>query len=148
MRDIRRPDSTEAIVERLTDAKLTDVGDPVFKTIMELLIFAAGVGFAVGRRTAVPLSGKAVPFRIFQNNQKDGYIFLLALAELKTAECLASDDDKVAEIFEEYAATGLEEIGDWLNDNPTDISGVQTLIARIQSRIETQPVVVNDPDPL
>jgi len=149
MRDIRRLDSTESIVDRLTDPKFTETGEPVFKTIMELLIFAAGIGFSSKRRTPVSSSGKAVPYRIFKNNEKDGYLYLLALAETKNSECLGPDDnDMVAQIFEEYAAGGLEEITDWLNDNPTDGSGVHSLIAKLQSRIGPVSTTTLNPNPI
>ena len=149
MRDIRRLDSTEATVERLTNPKFSETGEAVFKTIMDLLIFAAGVGFSTKRSSQVPSSGKAVPYRVFKNNEKDGYLFLLALAAKGNSECLASDDDDmVAQVFEEYAAGGLEEITDWLNDNPIDSSGVQSLIAKIQSKIEAVPNTVVNPSPI
>ena len=38
---------------------------------MDLLIFAASVGLAANRRTPVPATGKGIPVRIFENNQKD-----------------------------------------------------------------------------
>ena len=146
MRDIRRPDSLEPFVERLTTPKLTDTGVPVFPTIMDLLIFCAGVGFSVQRKSTVPASGKAVPVRIFENNQKDGYIFLIALAEKKDPSILAVEhEDEAARIFEEYAAGGLEEVGSWLSANPSDISGVQALIAKIQAKMPVAEIAVQNP---
>jgi dnd system-associated protein 4 len=149
MRDVRRPDSQEPLVERLTSAKMTEVGTPVFETIMDLLIFAASVGFAVGRRSPVPVSGKAVPVRIFENNNKEGYIFMLALAETKDPSVLAvENDDETVRIFEEYAAGGLEEIASWLAANPTDISGVQALISRIQAQLPERAAPSTNPSPI
>ena len=146
MRDVRRPDAFEPLVERLTTPKLTETGVPVFQTIMDLLIFCSALGFAVQRRIPVPSSGKAVPFRIFENNQKDGYIFLVALAEKKQPSALATEnDDETVRTFEEYAAGGLDELSAWLAENPADISGVQTLITKIQAKIPISPLTVENP---
>jgi dnd system-associated protein 4 len=149
MRDIRRLDSSEPLVERLTSPKLPETGIAVFGTIMDLLIFSAGVGFANKRMTPVPSTGKAVPFRIFENNQKDGYIFLIALAHTQDSDAIASqNDDEAARIFEEYAAGGVEEIASWLNETPDDISGVQPLLTKIQDLIKTNVTKLPSPSPL
>lgn len=148
MRDIRRPETLEPLVERLTNPQLPETGVPVFGTIMDLLIFAAGVGFAIKRRASVPSSGKAVPYRIFENNQKEGYIFLIALAHFQDSGAIACDkDDATAQIFEEYAAGGLEEIAAWLNEYPSDISGVQPLLSKIQDSLLNSGVAI-PPDPI
>ena len=149
MRDIRRLDTFEPLVERLTNPKLPETGTAVFGTIMDLLIFSAAVGFATKRMTPVPSSGKAVPFRIFENNQKDGYIFLIALAHAQDSTAIASEkDDEAARLFEEYAAGGLEEIASWLNAAPDDLSGVQPLLTKIQDIVKTSATRLPDPSPI
>lgn len=150
MRDIRRPESLEPIVERLTNPRHSEVGVAVFATIMDLLIFCAGVGFATGRRSSVPSSGKAVPYRVFENNQKEGYIYLVSLAEAKSPEVLAaSNDDETVRCFEEYAAGGLQEVASWLAENPMDVSGVQSLLSRLQSQLpEVQSPEGGGPNPV
>lgn len=136
MRDIRRPEAFEPIVDRFTNPAYSDIARPVFPTIMDLLIFSAGVGLALGKRIPVPASGKAVPYRIFENNQKEGYIYLVALAHTRDPKLLASElDDEAAKIFEEFAAAGLEELSTWLNASPMDTSGVQTLISQLQKNL-------------
>lgn len=149
MRDIRRPDFAEPLVERLTTARVSETGAPVFPTIMDLLIFCAGVGLTTRRRVAVPSTGKAVPYRIFENNQKEGYIFLVALADKKDAAALAQEnDDEAARTFEEYAAGGLEEVASWLNENAMDASGVQSLMAKIQAQIPSSVPTNSNPSPI
>lgn len=149
MRDVRRPDALEPVVERLTSARMTESGTPVFETIMDLLIFAAGVGLTKKRRSAVPGSGKAVPVRIFENNNKEGYIFMVALAEKKDPVALAVEhDDETVRIFEEYAAGGLEEIAEWLGENPTDISGVQALVSKMQAQMPADATEGKNPSPI
>jgi len=149
MRDIRRPDSAEPLVDRLTTTKVNETGSPVFPTIMDLLIFSAGVGLTVNRRCAVAASGKAVPYRVFENNHKEGFIYLVALAAKGESSALAPEnEEEAASIFEEYAAGGLEEISNWLSENALDISGVQSLIAKIQAHIPSGISVISDPNPV
>jgi dnd system-associated protein 4 len=149
MRDIRRPEGTEPLVERLTNQQVSGTDAPVFPTIMDLLIFCAGVGLSVSRRSPVASTGKAVPYRIFENNQKEGYIYLVALADKKDPAVLSGEqDEEIAKIFEEYAAAGLEEVELWISANPTDISGVQALIAKVQSRIQVAAPPPFNPSPL
>jgi dnd system-associated protein 4 len=149
MREIRRPDATEHVVDRLTDPHTTGTGMPVFPTIIELLIFCAGVGLSLNRPVAVPSSGKGLPLRLFENQHNDGYLYLVALAVKKDPAILSGEhDDEVAKIFEEYAAGGLEEVATWLAANPTDISGVQALITQIQSQIAVAAPPPLNPNPL
>ncbi|MBX3652366.1 MAG: DNA phosphorothioation-associated protein 4 [Burkholderiales bacterium] len=149
MRDIRRPDKTEHVVERLTSPQFSEINVSVFPTIMDLLIFAAGIGLSIDRRTPVPASGKAIPMRIFENNNKDGFIYLLNISLTKDPKCLGSDnDDELVKNFEEYAAGGLEEIENWLNENATDISGVQTIISKIQALLPSDNIELNNPNPI
>lgn len=149
MRDIRRPDSLEAVVDRLTSPRYTETGTAVFQTIMDLLIFAAGVGVQQKRRTAVPSTGRGIPFRIFEGNQKDGYLYLITLATKQAPLALETvNDDETAKIFEEYAAGGLEQIAEWLSKNGDDFSGVGTLLAQMQGFIPTEPQATEYPNPI
>jgi dnd system-associated protein 4 len=149
MRDIRRPDNLEPIVERLTSGDFTETGIPVFPTIMDLLIFAAGVGFNHNRRVPVPSTGRAIPIRIFENNQKDGYLHLVALAKKEDPTVLTTDfDDETVKMFEEFAAGGLEIISDWFSNSPSDSSGVETLLAEMQRLMPQVPQSNENPSPL
>lgn len=150
MRDIRRPDSSEPIVDRLTNPEASDVRRAIFPTIMDLLIFAAAVGVKYGKSCPVSSSGKAVPFRVFSNNQKDGFIYLIALAHAKDPSILSeARSDEAAKIFEEFAAGGLLEIEIWLNENPLDSSGVSSLLKRIQNEFPQSGIIeTSDLDPI
>lgn len=149
MRNIRRPDNLEPVVERLTNPENTGTRTPVFRTIMDLLIFAAGVGLRHDRHLPVPSSGKEVPIRVFENNQKDGYLYLVALATKQDPAVLEEkNDDEIAKIFEEYAAGGLEQINDWLTKNANDFSGVDTILAEMQNYVPLDPQEVENPNPL
>lgn len=149
MRDIRRPDEREAIVERLTNGDFSETGAPIFATIMELLIFAAAVGLREERRVAVPAGSRGIPVRIFENNQNEGFLFLIGLAVVGDAEILSDErEDEIARIFEEYAAGGLEVIEDWISQNPHDPSGLETLLARLQDAVPAQEQPTENPSPL
>jgi dnd system-associated protein 4 len=149
MRDIKRPDEFESVVERLTDSRNSEVGVAFFATIMDLLIFAAAIGLACKTRQTVAPGGKIVPFRIFENNQKDGFVYLLALAESQNADALApANDENTATVFEEYAAGGLKLISSWLLDSPMDISGVQPILSKVQAALKPVSGAANNPDPL
>ena len=149
MRDIRRPDNLEPVVDRLTSPQYTETGTPVFQTIMDLLIFAAGVGVQQKRRTVVPSTGRGIPIRIFENNQKDGYLYLVALATMEDPTSLEMvSDDETAKIFEEYAAGGLEQIAEWLSKDGGDFSGVGTLLTQMQNFISPEPQATEYPSPI
>lgn len=146
MRDIRRPDIAESIVKRLTTIQEGGPSEAVFPTIMDLLIFCAGVGLTHSRTQDVPPGGGVVPYRIFENNQKEGYIYLIALASKKDPQILSGDrDEEIADLFERYAAGGLELVTSWINTNPSDISGVQILIEKIQSQLGTAASAASTP---
>jgi dnd system-associated protein 4 len=150
MRDIRRPDDTEPVVELLVTPRRGEDGEPLFQTIMELLIFSAGVGFSLKERSPVPASSKVIPYIVFERNQKDGYIHLLALADAKTPESLASkESDHAVQTFEEYAAGGLRIMQRWLNENPTDTFGIDTLMSKISQELSRNPTPPDKkPDPV
>ena len=150
MRDIRRPDKAEPLVELLTSARRGEDGQATFDTIMDLLIFAAGIGFSFEAREAVPSASKGIPYLIFERNQKDGYIYVLALAATDNPEVLTAEKaDFAVEIFEEYAAGGLDLIQRWLNENPTDVTGVQTLMSHLVGKLKSaESLVETRPNPI
>lgn len=118
-----------AICSRFVDDKVANTGDKVFNSYMELAIFAAMI--AVGKST-IPLlnNGPEIPDRVFYNNGKEGVVYLIAL--LHTSDPYILKDDKQCwKIFQEYVNTGMSEIAGWLIENPTDVTGVDTLLNAI-----------------
>ncbi|ELP5695797.1 hypothetical protein ACM93F_003604 [Enterobacter ludwigii] len=115
-----------SICNKLADEKVIKTGDKIFNTLMDLAVFSAIVAINKGP-TAVEKNGSEIPDRIFINNNKEGLIYMIALMDTKDPYIL-KDDRLCWKIFQEYANTGMSEIAGWLTDNPTDITGVDTLL--------------------
>jgi dnd system-associated protein 4 len=141
MRDVRRLDSTENVVAALTQADQSPYGEAVFPTIMELLVFAAAVGFRLGLREDVP-GGREVPIRVFERARKDGLILMLGLIADGNVEFLSEKGD-VVDPFEEFAAAGLLEIRKWLSESPEE-SPADILLRKIQEQISSS----DEPPPI
>lgn len=103
-RRVYPPRDYEELLDRLTNEGL-------FDTKQKALMFAAGVGHYLKRRTPVEKKGVAIRYDIFSNVLDDGYVNALAVTEAQDLKLLGQDriDEKVT-IFEEYAHTGLAEI--------------------------------------
>jgi len=99
------------MVQRLTSEKPHGKDCTLFPTIRELLCFAALLGYSQNRR--MPLDkGKGVEdvsYQQFERVGADDLIFLIALSDSKDPEILRDgQEDKCAEIFEEYTNGGLQ----------------------------------------
>ena len=103
-RRIAPPRNFEDVLERLTDIGL-------FETKQKALMYAAGLGHHLKKRTAIERRGGAIRYDIFTNVLDDGYINALAVAEGKDLKVLGQEraEEKI-KIFEEYAHTGLAEM--------------------------------------
>jgi dnd system-associated protein 4 len=109
--NINRSRVHEDMVQRLSMVKLPGADRTLFPTIREFLCFAALLGYSEGRR--VPLDRVAgvedVSYQQFERGDAEDLIHLLALAETKDPEVLKDgEEERCAEIFEEYANGGLQ----------------------------------------
>ena len=90
-------------------ARLSQGADSVFDTYVELLCFAACLGYA--RNASVPFesSAEAVPWHVFENRGKDSVVNLVAAVASEDFTIVGPDrfDDKL-KVFEQYANGGLE----------------------------------------
>jgi dnd system-associated protein 4 len=108
MRRIQRAQDKENLVKDLTGGET-----PCFREIWRLLIFAATLGFKLGRREKLGEtdSGKAIPESYFTNSTAwPGLLFLFGLVETNETILLHSSDEAENElmtVFEEYANGGL-----------------------------------------
>lgn len=140
---VKRERKHEALISRLTmDSK------GIFQYLKDLMVFAAMVGHFYGDRK--PLAGETIEIILdtYASDQKDGFIYLLGLMEFKDGELLKDKrlKDSVS-VFEEYCNAGLYVIESWLDDNPGDPSGVDTLLQKIYERLaenEKEASVSND----
>ncbi|WP_018939044.1 MULTISPECIES: hypothetical protein [unclassified Thioalkalivibrio] len=132
------PAEYKEIAERLAREDTRYGRRPIFATYMQLMVFAAMVGYSErkGRRELESKErGSEVEERVFVNERFDGLAYLLALHEYKDGDILRdSRDAECWRVIEGYAANGFECIKDWLLDSATDIDGVDTLLARMKEK--------------
>jgi dnd system-associated protein 4 len=106
MRRVQRDATKEDLIQQLCDSKTG-----YFSEIWRLLLFAALLGRAKGRREPLKKvdTGKGIDERIFANSPIwPGIVHLLGLIETGSSEALKSANwEKSLEVFEEYANGGL-----------------------------------------
>lgn len=112
-RRVRRPKDKEDLFKNLID-------EGVFATFREVLVFAAALGVAAGRRVAFDQSLEPIPWEVFANSSSEALMDMIAAAASEDdADILADDraDDRLT-IFEENANGGLEVIRERLANDP------------------------------
>ena len=125
---VKRERYHEALLKRL---------ESIFTFKKDLMIFAAMIGKDNNSRK--PLSGDYIEISLdtyADSEHSDGFIYLLAIMELGDGFYLK--DNKLREsvrIFEEYCNAGLYEIESWLDYNPGDPIGVDTVLNKIYERL-------------
>lgn len=97
--------------------QLTSDNEAPFKTMKDLFMLAANVGFVRGRR--VPLSGQREIFRwpVFSSQEDIPALRAIAIAETGDTSILV-DQAQVVMIAEEYANGGIEEVRREIADQP------------------------------
>ena len=109
-RRIYPPKNAEGILERLTTI---GPGIPVqiFSTKQKAMMYAAALGYFRNERTKLESRGEGIRYDIFEKALDDSFIDALAIAEKDDLEILSDErESERAEIFEEYAHTGLLEM--------------------------------------
>jgi len=128
---VKRERHHEALISRLT---LNDKS--IFVYLKDLMVFAAMVGHDLNIRR--PLKGETIEIILdtYASDQKDGFIYLLALIEKKDGLVLKDENlRETVQIFEEYCNAGLYEITNWLDNNPGDPIGIDTLLTKILAKL-------------
>lgn len=127
---VKRERSHEPLVEKLCSSR--ESGKAIFTFIKDLMIFAAMVGRSLNKRTALSGDSVSIVLETYASDQKDAFVYLVALMENKDATVLKDDNlTQAIRIFEEYCNAGLYEIKLWLDENPGDPEGVDTLVEKI-----------------
>lgn len=120
-----------------TIAQLNSGHKSIFQFIKDIMVFAAMVGYSKGKRE--PLHGDTIEIILetYSSDQKDGFIYLLALIEEKDGLCLKDINlQKSVRIFEEYCNAGLATITGWLNaEMRNDPSGIDTLMDKVFAQL-------------
>ena len=144
---VRRNRKYEPIVDRLCNRKCAYSQKPIFQYIKDLMVFAAMVGYTVGVTEELEPDSIQIVLSTYASDEKDGFIYLIALLKEKTAAVLK--DEKIAEsvkYFERYCNGGLSIIQGWLEKNPGDSEGVDTLAHEIYEQILENNKVISGPD--
>jgi len=128
---VRRERNHDALIARLSADNKS-----IFQYLKDLMVFAAMVGYSRGERREVRGDTIDIILDTYATDEKDGFIYLLGLLEHKDGHVLKDQNlRKCVEVFEEYCNAGLYTIEAWLDDNPGDPSGIDTLLHHIYSKI-------------
>lgn len=132
--NVKRDRRHEPLEEKLCTNR--DGHEPVFRYIKDLMVFAAMVGFSLGKRK--PLESDTVPITLgtYSTDSKDAFIYLVALVTERTGTILKDENlSDAIKIFEEYCNVGLDCIKLWFDENPGDHIGVDTLSEKIYEQV-------------
>lgn len=130
--NVRRSRKYESLVERLCSSKSTYSKRPIFEFNKDLMVFAAVVGHSLNKKESLDSDSIQITLHTYASDEKDGYIYLIALLQDRNVEILKDDNIlNAVKIFEEYCGGGLSVIQGWMDDNPGDIEGVDTLVEKI-----------------
>ena len=129
MRAIRRSQQFEDLVRLLAEAQHPEAGRSIFPTMRELMCFAAVLGFEYERKHPLQSQTNEIDGRIFQNSEQAlDLLYLISLAYSRDIDILRDEnEDRVIEIFEQFAQGGFEIIESWLRDKPEDTAGDQAI---------------------
>lgn len=128
---VKRERQHEALISRLTLNNKS-----IFVYLKDLMVFAAMVGHDL--KVKRQLKGETIEIILdtYASDQKDGFIYLLALIEKKDGLVLKDENLRQSvQIFEEYCNAGLYEITNWLDENPGDPIGIDTLLNKIFAKL-------------
>lgn len=154
MADVRIDKTVASIPEQLTDSAEGSPanGIKLFGTLAEVLVFAALLGKSHGRKKAVQdPRANPVRFGIFENNNLDSYVYLLAISESGGFDLLKDENiDEAIENFESYAFGGLEIVSEWIEASGKGLyesileqmSLVATKISSEQKEIGKKPIII------
>jgi dnd system-associated protein 4 len=114
-----------------------------FKLIADALVFAAAFGLARNKRTPVgDVLGEPIRQEIFDRQGYDTFMNLLAVHAETDPTVLSDADEKIerrAQIFEEYANGGLEQIQEELKGAVDCVESILLMISA-QRKPETKDV--------
>lgn len=141
---VKRERTHEALTQRLTVS-----GTTLFSYLKDLMVFAAMVGYSENER--VSLNGPTIEITLdtYSSDQKDGFIYLLGLIESRNGTCLKNENlRETVKVFEEYCNGGLYIITKWLDENPSDPIGLDTLLDKVFEKLTMNraktPIAPND----
>lgn len=148
MAGIWRDNKFASVTKRLVEDDTSYCKQKIFTTYLDLMVFAAMIGFQMGISKTVEDKGFEIPQRVFDNNNMDAYVYLCALQDQKSGEIFREKNDAECwKIFESYANAGLEIISNWLLDSPGDIDGVETILNEMKTIAASMKSFDDPPNP-
>lgn len=128
---VKRERKYEELITRLNAGQKS-----IFQYLKDIMVFAAMVGHSEGKRVQVTGDTIDIILDTYASDQKDGFIYLLALMEGRDGASLKDSNLHVSvKVFEEYCNAGLGIIQGWLDDNPGDPSGVDTILRQVYEKL-------------
>ena len=114
--DVRRPKQYE---DMLSDLCQSD--KKVFLSYKDALVFAACLGYVKNIKKAFDKSSEPVGMHIFKGEFDESVFQCIGLCETKDPTIMSDENlDKRIQLFEEYAAGGLEIIKSRVYEGPED----------------------------
>jgi len=129
--NINRDRRFEGLIE-----SLNSLDTPIFTYIKDIMVFAAMVGYSENSRRSITKSG-SIPILLetYATDQKDSFIYLLALMESKDATLLKDENlSNALVIFEEFCNGGLYIIESWIEAKPAD-SPIDIILSNIYDKL-------------
>lgn len=99
--------------------RLSQGPDSVFGTYVDLMCFAACLGYSRGTSIPFETSSEPIPWHIFENSGKDSVVNLIAAVSSGDFTIVGADkfDDKL-KAFEHYANGGLQVLDELIEKSP------------------------------
>jgi dnd system-associated protein 4 len=125
--NVNRDRKHEPLVEKLTQSDHV-----IFSHNKDLMVFSAMVGYSHDKFEPVSSDKIQITLGTYANTEQDTYIYLLALLDKKDATCLKYENlNDSVKVFEGYCNAGLSIIQSWMDENPGDPTGIDTLEKKI-----------------
>jgi dnd system-associated protein 4 len=112
-----------------------------FDTKQAVLMFAAALGYMHETMEPIDGYGEGIRWQVFERSQDDGYINAMAVAQEKSVAVLNEDEGESSksEIFEQYAAAGLQYLNDRVLTAPGDVLDHLLALIRLVREAEQPP---------
>lgn len=99
--------------------RLSQGPDSIFSTYMDLMCFAACLGYSRGSSIPFENSSEPIPWHIFENSGKDSVVNLVAAVSSEDFTIVGADKfDEKLKAFEHYANGGLQILGELIDKSP------------------------------
>ena len=136
MASVFLPNVYKELSDTLVTTKVSFSDKSVFKTYMDLMIFASMVGYSIGKNKTLKDfkdKGNEIPTSVFENNNMDSLVYLLSLFKEKDGNVLRDNRETDCwKIIEQYSSIGLNEVKNWFIENPGDTDHVDTLLNKMK----------------